>query len=250
MMQNDKAWADKWDDIGKCPYTHKGNQWVGYENAKSLQIKMDFIKANGYGGAMVWAIDMDDFHGTCGPTNPLITILYNSMNNYKVPVPPITTTTPRSTYWKPWTPSSTTPLSTKIPTISATPSTPIIQTDVSVGPTDIVNVPSKPPKTQSPSINYPTAQTPTKDCSTGEEFLPHRDCRKGITAYLQDGAIRNHYVSEYGIVLKREHMEQNTEILEKVDIKRLKMTAYIFRETYYQHPTANKSFPALQAATT
>nr|QAT96399.1 chitinase [Portunus trituberculatus] len=178
MMQNDKAWADKWDDIGKCPYTHKGNQWVGYENAKSLQIKMDFIKANGYGGAMVWAIDMDDFHGTCGPTNPLITILYNSMNNYKVPVPPITTTTPRSTYWKPWTPSSTTPLSTKIPTISATPSTPIIQTDVSVGPTDIVNVPSKPPKTQSPSINYPTAQTPTKDCSTGEEFLPHRDCRK------------------------------------------------------------------------
>lgn len=56
-----------WDEEMKVPYLVQGDQWVGFDDERSIRNKMDWVKTNGYAGAMVWSIDMDDFNGTvCG----------------------------------------------------------------------------------------------------------------------------------------------------------------------------------------
>jgi len=64
------------------PYAVSGLNWVGYEDVESLQLKMDFVRSEGYGGTMIWAIDQDDFQGVCGATQPLTTTIHNAMKDY------------------------------------------------------------------------------------------------------------------------------------------------------------------------
>lgn len=65
MLLNGAAYI--WDDEMKVPYLIDNDQWVGFDDEKSIRHKMNWIKENEYGGAMVWTIDMDDFSGNvCG----------------------------------------------------------------------------------------------------------------------------------------------------------------------------------------
>lgn len=86
LISQNNGWTRKFDQIGKAPYAYKGDQWVGYEDAESVAAKMDYLMEQGYGGAMVWALDMDDFRGSCGEKNPLLTTMETKLKNYKVPV--------------------------------------------------------------------------------------------------------------------------------------------------------------------
>jgi len=65
MLHNGAAYV--WDDEMKVPYLVYNDQWVGFDDEKSIRNKIHWLKSKGYGGAMVWTIDMDDFNGTvCG----------------------------------------------------------------------------------------------------------------------------------------------------------------------------------------
>uniref|UniRef100_A0A668AYC1 Acidic mammalian chitinase n=1 Tax=Myripristis murdjan TaxID=586833 RepID=A0A668AYC1_9TELE len=70
-----------WDSAQDVPYAYKDGTWVGYDNVKSFQIKIEWLKKSGFGGAMVWSLDLDDFSGTfCGQGKyPLISTLKSGL---------------------------------------------------------------------------------------------------------------------------------------------------------------------------
>uniref|UniRef100_A0A224YVR0 Chitinase n=1 Tax=Rhipicephalus zambeziensis TaxID=60191 RepID=A0A224YVR0_9ACAR len=73
------GWTREFDDVAKCPYAYKGDQWIGYEDEESVGYKMDFILREGYRGVMVFNNDLDDFRGLCGPKNPLMKVIFNKV---------------------------------------------------------------------------------------------------------------------------------------------------------------------------
>lgn len=65
----------------QAPYYYNGNQWVGYDDSRSLTAKMNYIRTNNYAGWMVWNIDLDDFtsiHCNAG-TYPLMRHINRSL---------------------------------------------------------------------------------------------------------------------------------------------------------------------------
>ena len=39
-MEKDSTVTKRWSDEQKAPYLYKGDQWVGYDNVTSLQLKV------------------------------------------------------------------------------------------------------------------------------------------------------------------------------------------------------------------
>ncbi|KAI4468380.1 chitinase [Holotrichia oblita] len=66
------GWTVVWDDEQQVPYAYKGNQWVGFDNAKSMTLKTEYAKYYGLGGVMVWSLETDDFNGKCGEKDALL----------------------------------------------------------------------------------------------------------------------------------------------------------------------------------
>ncbi len=52
-----------WDSVSGTPYAFdaEGRGWITYDDVRSIKLKVDFVMDNNLGGAMFWAIDLDDF---------------------------------------------------------------------------------------------------------------------------------------------------------------------------------------------
>ncbi|XP_063070826.1 acidic mammalian chitinase-like isoform X2 [Engraulis encrasicolus] len=90
-----------WDAEQEVPYAYNSQLvWAGYDNVKSFNIKIDWLKKNNFGGAMVWSLALDDFSGTfCGQGKyPLINTIKTglgtgtSCKSPPNPIPPVTPT--------------------------------------------------------------------------------------------------------------------------------------------------------------
>ncbi|XP_063071449.1 chitinase, acidic.2 [Engraulis encrasicolus] len=88
--------TQNWIDDQKVPYAVKGNEWVGYDTTDSYDIKVKYLKDKKFGGAFVWALDLDDFNGQfCGEgKHPLMWHLHKSLGINFPPPPPTTTPKP------------------------------------------------------------------------------------------------------------------------------------------------------------
>ncbi|XP_044759513.1 probable chitinase 10 [Coccinella septempunctata] len=74
-----------WDNEQQVPFAYRGNQWVGFDDERSLKTKMAWLKEEGFGGIMIWSVDMDDFRGSCGSGKyPLINAMRQELEDYKV----------------------------------------------------------------------------------------------------------------------------------------------------------------------
>ncbi|KAK7501474.1 hypothetical protein BaRGS_00007278 [Batillaria attramentaria] len=105
------------------PYITDGDQWVGYEDVNSLREKVCYTKQNGYGGIMVWALDLDDFSGNmCGQgPYPLMHAINAELSNPSLANCPSPGPPPPSTVNYPWNPVT----STTIPPGGLIPQTPV-----------------------------------------------------------------------------------------------------------------------------
>lgn len=75
------GWTVVFDEHHQAPYAYKDRQWVGYDDQKSIKIKVEYLKKLGLGGGMIWSLETDDFRGKChGHKYPLLTIINDDLN--------------------------------------------------------------------------------------------------------------------------------------------------------------------------
>lgn len=61
-----EKWTMRRDDPEKSgPHAWYQNQWVSYEDPKSVELKSQYVISAGYGGIAAWTIDLDDFSNRC-----------------------------------------------------------------------------------------------------------------------------------------------------------------------------------------
>ncbi|XP_022600874.1 chitinase-3-like protein 1 isoform X2 [Seriola dumerili] len=162
-----KGTTIQWIDDQKVPYASKNNEWVGFDSRESYEIKVQYMKNMKYGGAFVWALDLDDFKGEfCGQGNyPLLSHLRKLLDIETPPLPATTTKKPSVT--------TTKPVATKTPKPVVTTAAPASTT------TTTIPIPGRGFCKDKPDGTYahPDDKTSFYVCAGGRTYL--RKCGNG-----------------------------------------------------------------------
>lgn len=62
-LLKDQQYRYVWDKVSSTPYLYNlhTKEWISYDDPKSVALKMQYVKKMGLGGAMLWALPLDDF---------------------------------------------------------------------------------------------------------------------------------------------------------------------------------------------
>lgn len=79
-----KGWTVVRDRKGRMgPYAYSKDQWVSFDDAYMIRHKSEFVKAMGLAGAMIWALDLDDFRNVCNCEEyPLLRTINRVLRGY------------------------------------------------------------------------------------------------------------------------------------------------------------------------
>ncbi|XP_037825720.1 acidic mammalian chitinase-like [Lucilia sericata] len=77
----EKEWSYEWATDYGVPFIYNSNQWIGYDNVQSLELKVKFANSLDLAGVMIWSIETDDFRGNCGVKYPLLKAVNDKMGN-------------------------------------------------------------------------------------------------------------------------------------------------------------------------
>lgn len=81
MLKQEKGWTVVFESSIEAPYAYKDKQWIGYDNEKSIYLKVQYLQKKKLAGAMVWSIETDDFRGQChGNRYPLLRAINEGLN--------------------------------------------------------------------------------------------------------------------------------------------------------------------------
>ena len=83
-MVSNGGWTVVQDEEGALgPYTYRGDQWVSFDDVDIIRKKSELVRSKKLGGAMIWALDLDDFRNKCGcETYPLLKTINRVLRNY------------------------------------------------------------------------------------------------------------------------------------------------------------------------
>lgn len=78
------GWTVVQDEEGALgPYAYRGDQWISFDDAAIIRKKSEMVRSMKIGGAMIWALDLDDFRNRCGcETYPLLKTINRVLRNY------------------------------------------------------------------------------------------------------------------------------------------------------------------------